>query len=93
MIHFLNRKQLLSDLEISIVAQAREVLLHQGIEVKHCIKRGDDSVAYATKNQLSHEVSKATRSNIPPRTFVHILYVKKQDYDTAYTILEQANLL
>ena len=93
MIHFFNRKQLLSDLEISIVAQAREVLLHQGIEVKHCIKRGDDGIAYATKNTLSHEVSLASRKNIPPRTFVHILYVKKQNYDTAYTILQKAKLI
>lgn len=87
MIHIFNRKQLLADFDISIVAQAREILKQQGIPVVYKTKRGDDHVA--------HAVSSASKGGAGsfPKIHVHIIYVQKKDYKTAKEILHNAKLM
>ncbi len=87
MIHFFNRKQLLADFDISLVAQAREILKQQGVPLVYKTKRGDDHAA--------HGVGAASNGKAGsfPKIYVHIIYVHKQDYQIAKRMLHDAKLL
>ena len=91
MIHIFNRKQVLADFDISLVAQARDLLNQNGIPQLCRMKRGDDRVAHATGNTLP--VGGRNRRDNSPRTFVHLLYVQKKDYQRAKEILHEAKLI
>ncbi len=80
MVHIFNRIQLLADFDISLAAQAREVLKQNGVELAFKKKQGDAHAAYGQGGEAR-------------KVQVYIIYVQKKDAQKARQILHDAKLL
>lgn len=92
MLCILNRRQLLVDLDPYPVAQARELLKQNNIQQLYRMKRGDDRLAYRTSYMGPATVQRGRGGN-QPRSYVHLLYVRRADYKKARALLAQEGIL
>lgn len=92
MLCFLNRRQLLADLDPYPVAQARELLKQNKIEQLYRMKRGDDRLAYRTSYMAPSTIQRG-QGGSQPRSYVHLLYVRRADYKKARALLTQEGIL